>query len=103
MICYFLYVFYHRQYVTFGLRSSVFLNKCYVVVCLCDTQQNLAAVLEKEDRTGLVNGKEAMVHVPVISSATSTTLKGLFMVLDFLYRDKCRSETKLKCQPEKKN
>ncbi|KAI3354667.1 hypothetical protein L3Q82_019165, partial [Scortum barcoo] len=53
-------------------------------------KQNLAAVLEKEDRVGLVNGKEDMVQVPTISSPTSTILKSLFMVLDFLYRDNCR-------------
>ncbi|XP_027136219.1 Fanconi anemia group J protein isoform X3 [Larimichthys crocea] len=53
-------------------------------------KQNLAAVLEKEERIGLVNGKEDMVSIPTISSATSTVLKGLFMVLDFLYRDNSR-------------
>uniref|UniRef100_A0A3B4XF38 DNA 5'-3' helicase n=1 Tax=Seriola lalandi dorsalis TaxID=1841481 RepID=A0A3B4XF38_SERLL len=53
-------------------------------------KQNLAAVLEKEERVGLVNGKEDMVQVPVISSASSTVLKNLFMVLDFLFRDNCR-------------
>uniref|UniRef100_A0A8C4ED68 DNA 5'-3' helicase n=1 Tax=Dicentrarchus labrax TaxID=13489 RepID=A0A8C4ED68_DICLA len=53
-------------------------------------KQNLAAVLEKEERNGLVNGKEDMVQIPTISSTTSTVLKGLFMVLDFLYRDNCR-------------
>lgn len=55
----------------------------------------MAAVLEKEERVGLVNGKEDMVQVPIISSATSTVLKSLFMVLDFLYRDNCRSESNL--------
>ncbi|KAK2847523.1 hypothetical protein Q5P01_010522 [Channa striata] len=53
-------------------------------------KQKLAAVLEKEERVGLANGKEEMVEVPTISSATSTVLKNLFMVLDFLYRDNCR-------------
>ncbi|XP_038549559.1 Fanconi anemia group J protein [Micropterus salmoides] len=53
-------------------------------------KQNLAAVLEKEERVGLVNGKEDMVPVPTISSATSTVLKSLFMVLDYLYRDNSR-------------
>ncbi|XP_041796744.1 Fanconi anemia group J protein isoform X2 [Chelmon rostratus] len=53
-------------------------------------KQNLAAVLEKEERVGMVNGKEDMVQVPTISSATSSVLKSLFMVLDFLYRDNCR-------------
>uniref|UniRef100_A0A3B3BVC5 DNA 5'-3' helicase n=1 Tax=Oryzias melastigma TaxID=30732 RepID=A0A3B3BVC5_ORYME len=53
-------------------------------------KQNFAAVLEKEERAGLVNGKEDMVQVPTISSTTSTVLKNLFMVLDFLYRDNCR-------------
>ncbi|TNN01432.1 hypothetical protein fugu_010814 [Takifugu bimaculatus] len=51
---------------------------------------NLAAVLEKEERLGFVNGKEDMVQIPTISSATSAVLKGLFMVLDYLFRDQCR-------------
>ncbi|XP_056905680.1 Fanconi anemia group J protein isoform X1 [Takifugu flavidus] len=51
---------------------------------------NLAAVLEKEERLGFVNGKEDVVQIPTISSATSAVLKGLFMVLDYLFRDKCR-------------
>ncbi|GLD52973.1 Fanconi anemia group J protein isoform X1, partial [Lates japonicus] len=53
-------------------------------------KQNLAAVLEKEECVGLVNGREDTVQIPTISSATSTVLKNLFMVLDFLYRDNCR-------------
>uniref|UniRef100_A0A665WR06 DNA 5'-3' helicase n=1 Tax=Echeneis naucrates TaxID=173247 RepID=A0A665WR06_ECHNA len=53
-------------------------------------KQCLSAVLEKEERVGLVNGKEDTVQIPTISSATSTVLKNLFMVLDFLYRDNCR-------------
>ncbi|KAM3616193.1 uncharacterized protein V6R79_014125 [Siganus canaliculatus] len=53
-------------------------------------KENLAAVLEKEERVPLVNGKEDMVEVPIISSATVTVLKGLFMVLDYLYRDNSR-------------
>ncbi|XP_028429071.1 Fanconi anemia group J protein isoform X2 [Perca flavescens] len=55
-------------------------------------KQNLAAVLEKEERVGLVNGKEDMVQIPTISSATSTVLKNLFMVLGFIYstEDNCR-------------
>ncbi|KAM9359039.1 Fanconi anemia group J protein [Symphorus nematophorus] len=53
-------------------------------------KQNLVAVLEKEERVGLFNGKEDMVQIPTISSATSTVLKNLFMVLDFLYRNNCK-------------
>ncbi|KAK2912256.1 Fanconi anemia group J protein isoform X1 [Channa argus] len=53
-------------------------------------KQKLAEVLEKEERVGFANGKEEMVEIPTISSATSTVLKNLFMVLDFLYRDNCR-------------
>ncbi|XP_041851232.1 Fanconi anemia group J protein isoform X3 [Melanotaenia boesemani] len=53
-------------------------------------KQNLAAVLEKEECVGLVNGKKEMVEVPVMSAPTSAVLKNLFMVLDFLYRDNCR-------------
>ncbi|XP_074536130.1 Fanconi anemia group J protein [Halichoeres trimaculatus] len=53
-------------------------------------KENLAAVLEKEERVGVVNGKEDMVQVPTISSASSSVLKGLFVVLDFLFRDNSR-------------
>ncbi|XP_069578846.1 Fanconi anemia group J protein isoform X1 [Brachyistius frenatus] len=53
-------------------------------------KQNLAAVLEKEERVGVVNGKEDMVQIPTISTPTAIVLKNLFMVLDFLYRDSCR-------------
>lgn len=76
------------------LYSVYWQQKCvYTSSTVCLWQQNLAAVLEKEERIGLVNGKEDMVSIPTISSATSTVLKGLFMVLDFLYRDNSRSET----------
>ncbi|CAG12459.1 unnamed protein product, partial [Tetraodon nigroviridis] len=40
-------------------------------------------------RIGVVNGREDLVQVPTISSATSIVLKGLFMVLDYLFRDSC--------------
>ncbi|XP_053729396.1 Fanconi anemia group J protein isoform X4 [Synchiropus splendidus] len=51
---------------------------------------DLAAVLEKEEHGGYVNGREGVVSVPTVHSATSMVLKGLFMVLDFLFRDNCR-------------
>ncbi|KAM9812026.1 Fanconi anemia group J protein isoform X1 [Syngnathus typhle] len=53
-------------------------------------KQNMAAVLEKEEIIGFINGKDNMMQVPTISSSSSSILKGLFMVLDFLYRDNCR-------------
>lgn len=53
-------------------------------------KQNLAAVLEKEERAGVVNGREDVVQIPTISPPTATVLKNLFMVLDFLFRDSCR-------------
>ncbi|KAM4628392.1 Fanconi anemia group J protein [Polymixia lowei] len=53
-------------------------------------QKHLIAALEKEERVGLVNGREDTVQVPTISSPTSTVLKSLFMVLDYLYRDNNR-------------
>lgn len=53
-------------------------------------KQSLLEVLEKEERVGVVNGREDMVEVPIISSATSTVLKNIFMVLDFLLRENCR-------------
>ncbi|XP_041918787.1 Fanconi anemia group J protein isoform X2 [Alosa sapidissima] len=53
-------------------------------------QKNLAAVLEKEERVGLVNGREDTVTVPTVSSGTASVLKSLFMVLDYLYRQESR-------------
>uniref|UniRef100_A0A671MU81 DNA 5'-3' helicase n=1 Tax=Sinocyclocheilus anshuiensis TaxID=1608454 RepID=A0A671MU81_9TELE len=53
-------------------------------------QKNLAAVLEKEERIGLVNGREDTVQVATISSNTQSMLKSLFMVLEFLFRQNCR-------------
>ncbi|XP_059187977.1 Fanconi anemia group J protein [Centropristis striata] len=48
-------------------------------------KQSLVAVLEKEERVGVVNGKEDMVQIPTISTASSTFLKNLFMVLGYIY------------------
>ncbi|MCJ8740108.1 hypothetical protein PDJAM_G00055150 [Pangasius djambal] len=53
-------------------------------------QKHFEAVLEKEERVGLVNGREDTVQVPTISSNTQTVLKSLFMVLGFLFRQNCR-------------
>ncbi|KAG5836754.1 hypothetical protein ANANG_G00231920 [Anguilla anguilla] len=53
-------------------------------------QKHLAAVLEKEERVGVVNGREDTVQVPTISSPTQAVLKSLFMVLEFLFRNNCK-------------
>ncbi|XP_046718916.1 Fanconi anemia group J protein isoform X1 [Silurus meridionalis] len=53
-------------------------------------QKHFEAVLEKEERVGLVNGRESMVQVPTISSKTQIVLKSLFMVLGFLFHQNCR-------------
>ncbi|XP_028821640.1 Fanconi anemia group J protein homolog [Denticeps clupeoides] len=53
-------------------------------------QRHLLAVLEKEERAGLVRGREEMVQVPTISSSTQSVLKSLFMVIEYLYRQDCR-------------
>uniref|UniRef100_W5K1X8 DNA 5'-3' helicase n=1 Tax=Astyanax mexicanus TaxID=7994 RepID=W5K1X8_ASTMX len=53
-------------------------------------QKHLEAVLEKEERIGLVNGREDTVQVPTIASSTQSVLKSLFMVLEFLFRQNCR-------------
>lgn len=67
-----------------------------VLVTVSVWQQNLTEVLEKEEHVGSVGGKEDTVQFPTISSSTSTMLKNLFMVLDFLYMENSRSGTKLK-------
>ncbi|XP_037533678.1 Fanconi anemia group J protein [Nematolebias whitei] len=53
-------------------------------------EQNLTEVLEKEEHVGSVGGKEDTVQFPTINSSTSTMLKNLFMVLDFLYMENSR-------------
>uniref|UniRef100_W5MCG4 DNA 5'-3' helicase n=1 Tax=Lepisosteus oculatus TaxID=7918 RepID=W5MCG4_LEPOC len=53
-------------------------------------QKHLEAVLEKEEKVTLVNGREETTQVPTVSSPTQMVLKGLFMVLEFLYRYQCR-------------
>ncbi|CAL8360145.1 unnamed protein product [Merluccius merluccius] len=53
-------------------------------------QKNLAAVLDKEERVGMVNGREETVTIPTISAVVSSVLKSVFMVLDYLFRDNCR-------------
>ncbi|XP_059930158.1 Fanconi anemia group J protein isoform X1 [Gadus macrocephalus] len=53
-------------------------------------QKNLAAVLDKEERVGLVNGREETVTVPTISAVLISVLKSLFMVLDYLFREHSR-------------
>ncbi|KAM5180304.1 Fanconi anemia group J protein [Mantella aurantiaca] len=47
---------------------------------------NLAAVVEKEEKTTKLNGQELVVKVPVLSSQSQMVLKGLFVVLDYLFR-----------------
>ncbi|XP_062815319.1 Fanconi anemia group J protein isoform X1 [Anolis carolinensis] len=53
-------------------------------------QRHLAAVLEKEEKVPLFHGGEEVVSVPVISPPTQIVLKGLFMVLQFLFRENHR-------------
>ncbi|XP_073471356.1 Fanconi anemia group J protein [Aquarana catesbeiana] len=47
---------------------------------------NLAAVVEKEEKKTMLNGQETVVKVPVLCSQTQMVLKGLFVVLDYLFR-----------------
>uniref|UniRef100_UPI00398ED2FE Fanconi anemia group J protein isoform X2 n=1 Tax=Pristiophorus japonicus TaxID=55135 RepID=UPI00398ED2FE len=63
-----------------GLTSATFsiLQKC------------LNAVLEKEEKVHVLNGQQESVTVPTVSALTQMVLKGLFMVLDFLFRDSSR-------------
>nr|XP_056721009.1 Fanconi anemia group J protein [Euleptes europaea] len=53
-------------------------------------QKHFAAVLEKEEKTTKFQGKEMVVSVPVISPSTQITLKGLFMVLFYLFKENHR-------------
>ncbi|XP_072326032.1 Fanconi anemia group J protein [Scyliorhinus torazame] len=53
-------------------------------------QKHLDAVLEKEEKVLVLNGQQESVTVPTVSASTQIVLKGLFMVLDFLFRDNSR-------------
>ncbi|NXV74669.1 FANCJ protein, partial [Atlantisia rogersi] len=52
-------------------------------------QKHLATVLEKEEKISML-GREELVEIPVVSPATQIVLKGLFMVLLFLFKDNSR-------------
>ncbi|KAM6242291.1 Fanconi anemia group J protein isoform 2-T4 [Porphyrio hochstetteri] len=52
-------------------------------------QKHLATVLEKEEKISVL-GREELVEIPVVSPATQIVLKGLFMVLLFLFKDNSR-------------
>ncbi|XP_074079656.1 Fanconi anemia group J protein [Macrotis lagotis] len=53
-------------------------------------QGHFTAVLQKEEKITTLNGKEQVREIPIVSSSTQTMLKGLFMVLDYLFRQKNR-------------
>ncbi|PNJ65688.1 BRIP1 isoform 1 [Pongo abelii] len=53
-------------------------------------QGHFSAVLQKEEKILPIYGKEETREVPVISASTQIMLKGLFMVLDYLFRQNSR-------------
>ncbi|XP_027726366.1 Fanconi anemia group J protein isoform X2 [Vombatus ursinus] len=53
-------------------------------------QGHFTAVLQKEEKITTLNGKEQIREIPIVSSSTQIMLKGLFMVLDYLFRQKSR-------------
>ncbi|XP_072503009.1 Fanconi anemia group J protein isoform X1 [Notamacropus eugenii] len=53
-------------------------------------QGHFTAVLQKEDKIVTLNGKEEVREIPIVSSSTQVMIKGLFMVLDYLFRQKSR-------------
>ncbi|XP_035889487.1 Fanconi anemia group J protein isoform X1 [Phyllostomus discolor] len=53
-------------------------------------QGHLSAVLQKEEKVLSIHGKEEAIEVPIISASTQIMLKGLFMVLDYLFRQNSR-------------
>ncbi|KGL91372.1 Fanconi anemia group J protein [Charadrius vociferus] len=52
-------------------------------------QKHLATVLEKEEKISML-GREELIEIPVVSPATQIVLKGLFMVLFYLFKDNSR-------------
>ncbi|XP_069337183.1 Fanconi anemia group J protein [Eulemur rufifrons] len=53
-------------------------------------QGHFSAVLQKEEKISPIHGKEEAREVPIISASTQIMLKGLFMVLDYLFRQNSR-------------
>ncbi|XP_042298181.1 Fanconi anemia group J protein [Sceloporus undulatus] len=73
-----------RQMVTF-LHEMGITNASFPFL-----QRHLSAVLEKEEKVPLFHGGETSVTIPVISPPTQIVLKGLFMVLQYLFRENHR-------------
>ncbi|KAM9001014.1 Fanconi anemia group J protein isoform 3-T3 [Sarcophilus harrisii] len=53
-------------------------------------QGHFTAVLQKEEKITSHNGKEQVREIPIVSPSTQIMLKGLFMVLDYLFRQNSR-------------
>ncbi|XP_063152419.1 Fanconi anemia group J protein [Candoia aspera] len=53
-------------------------------------QKHFLAVLEKEEKITRSHGAEEMVSMPVISPSTQVVLKGLFMILRYLFKENHR-------------
>ncbi|XP_037598373.1 Fanconi anemia group J protein [Cebus imitator] len=53
-------------------------------------QGHFSAVLQKEEKISPIYSKEEAREVPIISASTQIMLKGLFMVLDYLFRQNSR-------------
>ncbi|XP_023558932.1 Fanconi anemia group J protein isoform X2 [Octodon degus] len=53
-------------------------------------QGHFSSVLQKEEKVSPIYGKEETIEVPIISASTQIMLKGLFMVLDYLFRQNSR-------------
>ncbi|XP_063311363.1 Fanconi anemia group J protein [Pelobates fuscus] len=51
---------------------------------------NLAAVTEKEEKVTVIHGQENVFTIPTVSPPTQMVLKGLFMVLGYLFRQNSR-------------
>ncbi|KAH1178818.1 hypothetical protein KIL84_000149 [Mauremys mutica] len=53
-------------------------------------QKHFAAVLEKEEKVSNLHEGDELIEVPIVSPATQIVLKGLFMVLLYLFKDNNR-------------
>lgn len=53
-------------------------------------QGHFSAILQREEKVSSIHGKEEAREVPIISASTQIMLKGLFMVLDYLFRQNSR-------------
>ncbi|XP_044286098.1 Fanconi anemia group J protein isoform X2 [Varanus komodoensis] len=74
-----------------GSQMVAFLHNMGITSATFPVLQNhFAAVLEKEEKMTMFHGGEELISFPIISPSTQIILKGLFMVLGYLFKENHR-------------